>query len=102
MRAPPSRKNSWSSTAPITCSTARSPTSPTRSRICWETGRDRPARNVMHEAVIVSAVRTASGKAPGGTLRGTRPDELGAVVIAEALKRAPGIDPGGTDEVLLG
>ena len=51
--------------------------------------------NCMHDAVIVSAVRTAVGKAPGGTLRGTRPDELGAVAIAEALKRAPGIDPGG-------
>src|SRR5437660_10471096 len=56
----------------------------------------------MHDAVIVSAVRTASGKAPGGTLRGTRPDELGAVVIAEALKRAPGIDPGEIDDVILG
>ena len=56
----------------------------------------------MHEAVIVSAVRTASGKAPGGTLRGTRPDELGAVAIAEALKRAPGIDPGEIDDVIMG
>jgi acetyl-CoA acyltransferase len=56
----------------------------------------------MHEAVIVSAVRTASGKAPGGTLRGTRPDELGAAAIAEALKRAPGIDPGEIDDVILG
>ena len=56
----------------------------------------------MHEAVIVSAVRTASGKAPGGTLRGTRPDELGACAIAEALKRAPGIDPGEVDDVILG
>jgi acetyl-CoA acyltransferase len=56
----------------------------------------------MHDAVIVSAVRTASGKAPGGTLRGTRPDELGAVAIAEALKRAPGIDPGEVDDVILG
>jgi acetyl-CoA acyltransferase len=56
----------------------------------------------MHDAVIVSAVRTASGKAPGGTLRGTRPDELGAVVIAEALKRAPGIEPGEIDDVILG
>ena len=54
----------------------------------------------MHDAVIVSAVRTASGKAPGGTLRGTRPDELGAVAIAEALKRAPGIDPGEVDDVI--
>ena len=56
----------------------------------------------MHEAVIVSAVRTASGKAPGGTLRGTRPDELAAAAIAEALKRAPGIDPGEIDDVILG
>ena len=56
----------------------------------------------MNDAVIVSAVRTASGKAPGGTLRGTRPDELGAAVIAEALKRAPGIDPDEIDDVILG
>jgi acetyl-CoA acyltransferase len=56
----------------------------------------------MHEAVIVSAVRTASGKAPGGTLRGTRPDELGAVAIAAALKRAPGIDPAEIDDVIIG
>src|SRR3954462_8470543 len=56
----------------------------------------------MHEAVIVSAVRTASGKAPGGTLRGTRPDELGAVAIAEALRRAPGIEPSEVDDVILG
>ncbi len=56
----------------------------------------------MHEAVIVSAVRTASGKAPGGTLRGTRPDELGAIAIAEALKRAAGIDPAEIDDVILG
>src|SRR5712691_3882870 len=56
----------------------------------------------MHEAVIVSAVRTAAGKAPGGTLRGTRPDELAAAAIAEALKRAPGIDPAEIDDVILG
>ena len=56
----------------------------------------------MHDAVIVSAVRTASGKAPGGTLRGTRPDELAATAIAEALKRAPGIDAGEIDDVIMG
>ena len=57
---------------------------------------------VMIDAVIVSAVRTAVGKAPGGTLRGTRPDELAAAAIAEALKRAPGIDPAEIDDVILG
>jgi acetyl-CoA acyltransferase len=56
----------------------------------------------MNEAVIVSAVRTAVGKAPNGMLRGTRPDELAAVSIAEALRRAPGIDPAEIDDVILG
>jgi acetyl-CoA acyltransferase len=56
----------------------------------------------MHEAVIVSAVRTAAGKAPGGTLRGTRPDELAATAIAEALTRAPAIDPREIDDVIFG
>ena len=39
----------------------------------------------MTEAVIVSAVRTPVGKAPSGTLRTTRPDEMGAAVLREAL-----------------
>src|SRR5438067_8149000 len=56
----------------------------------------------MHEAVIVSAVRTAVGKAPRGTLRGTRPDDLAATVIGEALRRAPGVEPGEIDDVILG
>ncbi len=56
----------------------------------------------MNEAVIVSAVRTAVGKAPNGTLRGTRPDELAATVIAEALRRAPGIDASEVEDVILG
>jgi acetyl-CoA acyltransferase len=56
----------------------------------------------MNDAVIVSAVRTAVGKAPTGTLRGTRPDELGAVAIAEALRRAPGIEAADVDDVILG
>ena len=56
----------------------------------------------MTDAVIVSAVRTPVGKAPRGTLRATRPDELGATVIAEALERAPGIEPGEVEDVILG
>ena len=56
----------------------------------------------MKDAVIVSAVRTAAGKAPSGTLRGTRPDELAAVAIGEALRRAPGIEPREIDDVILG
>jgi len=56
----------------------------------------------MHDAVIVSAVRTPAGKAPHGVLRGTRPDELAATAIAEALRRAPGIEAGEIDDVILG
>src|SRR5438876_9558561 len=56
----------------------------------------------MNEAVIVSAVRTAVGKAPHGALRGTRPDELAATAIGEALRRSPGIDPADIDDVILG
>jgi acetyl-CoA acyltransferase len=56
----------------------------------------------MKEAVIVSAVRTAVGKAPNGTLRFTRPDDMAAVVIGEALKRAPGLDPAEVEDVVMG
>ena len=56
----------------------------------------------MTDAVIVSAVRTAVGKAPKGTLRATRPDEMAATVIGEALKRAPGIEPSEVEDVILG
>ncbi len=56
----------------------------------------------MTDAVIVSAVRTAVGKAPRGTLRTTRPDELAATVITEALKRAPGIESSEVEDVILG
>ncbi|HEX2456704.1 MAG TPA: thiolase family protein [Vicinamibacterales bacterium] len=56
----------------------------------------------MQEAVIVSAVRTAVGKAPNGTLRFTRPDDMAAVVIGEALNRAPGLDPAEVEDVVMG
>ncbi len=56
----------------------------------------------MADAVIVSACRTAVGKAPTGTLCGTRPDDLAATVIAEALRRAPAIEPADIEDVILG
>ena len=56
----------------------------------------------MKEAVLVSAVRTPVGKAPRGTLRTTRPDELGAIAIREAIARVPGLDPAEVDDVILG
>ena len=56
----------------------------------------------MREAVIVSAVRTAVGKAPKGTLRNTRPDEMGATVIKEALARVPGLEASEIEDVIMG
>jgi acetyl-CoA acyltransferase len=56
----------------------------------------------MREAVIVSAVRTAVGKASKGALRTTRPDDLGALVIKEAVARAGGLDPKEIEDVILG
>src|SRR5262245_42718131 len=57
---------------------------------------------MQHEPVIVSAVRTAVGKAPNGTLRGTRPDDLAATVIGAALGRIPSLPPSEIDDVIMG
>ena len=56
----------------------------------------------MRTAVIVSAARTPVGKAPNGTLRHVRPDEMGATVIAEAVRRAPGLEPASVEDVIIG
>src|SRR6516225_1960966 len=56
----------------------------------------------MTEAVIVSAVRTPVGRAYKGTLRATRPDDLAALVVKEAIARVPGLDAGEVDDVILG
>ena len=56
----------------------------------------------MREAVVVSAVRTAVGKAPKGTLRSTRPDDLGAVAVRGALDRVPELDAKEVEDVIIG
>ncbi len=56
----------------------------------------------MRDAVIVSAVRTAVGKAPKGTLRTTRPDEMGAAVIKEAVARVSGLSVAEIEDVIMG
>jgi acetyl-CoA acyltransferase len=56
----------------------------------------------MTDAVIVSAVRTAVGKAPKGTLRTTRPDEMGAAVIKGATARVPGLELSEIEDVIMG
>jgi acetyl-CoA acyltransferase len=56
----------------------------------------------MREAVIVSAVRTAVGRAPRGSLRNTRPDDMAGWVVKEALRRAPALKPEEVDDLVMG
>jgi acetyl-CoA acyltransferase len=56
----------------------------------------------MKEAVVVSAVRTAVGKAPRGILKDTRPDDVAAIVIKEAVSRVRGLKMEEVDDVVLG
>src|SRR5258707_1690125 len=56
----------------------------------------------MKQVVIVSSVRTAVGKAPRGTLRATRPDDLAAVAIKGALDRIPQLDKKEIEDVIIG
>jgi len=56
----------------------------------------------MRDAVIVSSVRTAVGKAFKGALAATRPDDFAAVAIRGALARVPEVKPGDIQDVILG
>ncbi len=57
----------------------------------------------MKQAVIVSGVRTAVGKAPRGTLKDTRPDYLGKLVVEEAINRlGPSFDKSLVEDVIIG
>ena len=56
----------------------------------------------MNEAVIVAGARTAVGKAPRGSLRTTRPDDMAAEVIRALLAKTPQVDPETIDDVILG
>src|SRR5215471_3727051 len=56
----------------------------------------------MREVVLVSAVRTAVGRANKGTLRATRPDELAATAIQGTLERIPQLEAKDIEDVILG
>jgi acetyl-CoA acyltransferase len=56
----------------------------------------------MREAVIVSAVRTAVGKAPRGALRETPPEDLAVAAVREAVARVPGLEPADVEDLVLG
>jgi acetyl-CoA acyltransferase len=56
----------------------------------------------MNEAVIVSGARTAVGRAPKGTLRASRPDDMAAAAISEAVRRAKGLEREDVEDVIIG
>ena len=56
----------------------------------------------MQEAVIIDCLRTPVGKAPKGTLRNTRPDDLAALVFQALLKKYPQVPLDEIDDVILG
>ena len=56
----------------------------------------------MRDAVIVSAARTEVGKAPRGSLREPPPSQLAMPAVRAALERAPGLDPGEVEDLVLG
>ena len=56
----------------------------------------------MREAVIVAGSRTAVGKSKKGTTRNWRSDEMAAAVIQDLLRKAPALDPGEIDDVIIG
>src|SRR2546423_14740980 len=56
----------------------------------------------MKDAVIVTALRTAVGKAPRGMLKDTRPDDMAGMVIKSAIERTPGLEPEMIEDVIFG
>ncbi|KRE49494.1 acetyl-CoA C-acyltransferase [Paenibacillus sp. Soil724D2] len=56
----------------------------------------------MKEAVIVSITRTAVGRAKKGSFAQTRAEDLGKVVLEEAVRRAPGLDKGDVEDIIIG
>jgi acetyl-CoA acyltransferase len=57
---------------------------------------------MSNEAVIVAAARTPIGKAPRGSLRHTRPDDLAAIAIQAVLAQCPAVDPSEIEDVIFG
>mgnify|MGYP003574990391 FL=1 len=55
----------------------------------------------MKEAVIVAGARTPVGRAKKGSLASVRPDDLGALVVKETLKRAGNYE-GTIDDLIIG
>lgn len=57
---------------------------------------------MTREAVIVAGSRTAVGRSKKGTTRNWRSDEMAAAVIMDLMRKAPALDPGDIDDVIIG
>lgn len=56
----------------------------------------------MQDAFIVRSVRTAVARADRGALRQVRPEQMGAAVVREAIRRVEGLEEGAVEDVLMG
>jgi acetyl-CoA acyltransferase len=56
----------------------------------------------MRDAVIVAAVRTAVGRAPRGTLKDTRPDDMAAATIRAVIEKTPRVEPAMIEDCIIG
>ena len=56
----------------------------------------------VQDAYIVAATRTPIGKAPKGTFKNVRPDDLLVAVIQGALKQVPSLDPAAIEDAIIG
>jgi acetyl-CoA acyltransferase len=56
----------------------------------------------LREAVIVASKRSAVGKAPRGTLRNTRPDDIGSEVLRATLASVEGLEPAMVEDIAIG
>ncbi|MDR1042677.1 MAG: acetyl-CoA C-acyltransferase [Clostridiales Family XIII bacterium] len=56
----------------------------------------------MKEVVIVEGLRSAIGKAPRGTLKNTRSEDILAEVMSQVLDRVPKLDPNDIDDITMG
>lgn len=56
----------------------------------------------MKQAYIVTGYRTAVGKAPKGSLRFTRPDDMAATVLKHLMQEVPSLDPNRIDDLIVG
>src|SRR5205814_9494841 len=64
--------------------------------------RPRVKESPVPEAVIVETARTPIGRAMKGSLKDVRPDDMGAFIIDDLMKKVPAVDRASVVDVMLG